>query len=113
MRLHLYERKHRKQHKEKPGVLIVSVLFLLLLFFGVNWILNMAHNEEADLLYQAINKAVVNYYAIEGRYPENLQEVVDTYGIVINEDKYIVTYDIFASNVKPDVEVIVKGETAE
>ena len=45
-------------------------------------------------------------YAVEGAYPENLEHLTENYGVVINEEKYLVHYECFAANVRPTVTVI-------
>lgn len=49
---------------------------------------------------------VAQCYALEGRYPKELDYLEENYGLVLNRDKYIYHYIIFASNVFPDVKVI-------
>ena len=44
--------------------------------------------------------------AIEGSYPASLQHLEDSYGLAINHDEYIVTYEAFADNVVPSVVVV-------
>lgn len=59
-------------------------------------------------LEEAIKKASVQCYAIEGSYPPDLQYLADHYGIVLNEDIYFYHYQIIGSNVMPDIIVIEK-----
>ena len=44
-------------------------------------------------------------YAIEGSYPGSIAEIEEKYGIIIDE-RYVVHYSIFASNIMPYMEVI-------
>ena len=53
-----------------------------------------------------INKAIVSCYAIEGKCPKDFDCLVKNYGVHINEYKYKVNYQIFASNILPDVTII-------
>jgi hypothetical protein len=57
----------------------------------------------------AVQKSIVNCYAIEGVYPPNIKYLEDHYGIVINHDKYVVQYELAGSNVMPSVNIIPKG----
>lgn len=110
--MHLY-----KIPKKIPYVKIISVMLILvtvwLAFFLTQRSSQMITQQQADLLSEAINRAVVSCYATEGRYPESLDYIVENYGIIIDESKYVVVYDIFASNVKPSVRITVKGGSAE
>lgn len=44
-------------------------------------------------------------YATEGSYPANLDYLVKNYGLILQEDRFIYKYDIFASNVMPEINV--------
>ncbi|MFA0814195.1 MAG: hypothetical protein ACC608_00235 [Anaerofustis sp.] len=106
--MHLY-----KIPKKIPIAKIISVAAVLLLvwlaFFLTNRSSELVRQQQADLLNHAINRAVVSCYATEGRYPDSLDYIVSHYGVIIDNSKYYVEYDIFASNVKPSVRIIVKG----
>jgi hypothetical protein len=45
-------------------------------------------------------------YAVEGRYPESIDYIEENFGIFIDRTRYIVHYQIFATNVFPDIAVI-------
>ena len=107
--MHLYERKERGKTKGYISF-IVFVLIIATLIFAVFKLSDISQTSDTELLYKAINRAVVNCYAIEGRYPESLDYLVEKYGVIINDDRYLVRYEIFASNVKPSVRIIIKGE---
>lgn len=58
----------------------------------------------------AVLRAAMECYAVEGIYPESLTYLEDHYGLTVNHRDYIVTYDVFAGNLPPDVQVLVRGE---
>ena len=45
-------------------------------------------------------------YAIEGMYPESVEYLCESYGLIYDKSKYIVYYDSFASNIRPTVTVL-------
>ena len=49
-------------------------------------------------------------YAAKGYYPPDLDYITDNYGIQIDKDNYAVFYTIFAENMMPDIDVVVKNE---
>ncbi len=51
-------------------------------------------------------RAVISCYATEGSYPESYEYLQKNYGVSINEDKYAVFYEAFASNMMPDITII-------
>ncbi|CBK76046.1 putative uncharacterized protein [Clostridium sp. CAG:149] len=61
-------------------------------------------------LRDAIRRASVQCYAIEGRYPPSVEYLEEHYGIVIDRDRYHVFYDGWASNVMPDITVLPVAE---
>lgn len=66
--------------------------------------------EQAQLLKDTLRRASVSCYAVEGRYPPSLQYLVDNYGVLINDDKYIVRYSAFGENIMPTIRVLEVGK---
>ncbi len=64
--------------------------------------------QSIDLLRQSARRSVVQCYAIEGTYPESIEYLEKHYGLDYNHDKYFIDYEVFASNVMPNVEVYEK-----
>lgn len=62
--------------------------------------------QAAALLRQTVLTAAVQCYAVEGAYPPSLDYLQQNYGVQINRQRYIVTYEVFAANVLPDVAVL-------
>ncbi len=64
-----------------------------------------------------VRDAVLSYiaqcYALEGAYPPNLQYLEDNYGLIMDTGRYIYHYDMFASNMFPDVKVLVISRAGE
>lgn len=110
--MHLYERRRF------PGLrgLIASLIALVAVAAAFAWAIRLADQraeaEQRERLREAIRRALVTCYATEGQYPPTLQYLRDHYALSIDDEKYLVSYDAFASNIMPDVEVIRKGEGA-
>ena len=47
-----------------------------------------------------------NCYAAEGVYPPTLEYMEEHYGIQIDRQRYTVHYEVFASNIMPDITVL-------
>lgn len=86
-------------------VLLFSAMMVWLIIglFGVD---NVADEQELENVKSSIEKGVTMCYAIEGKYPDSIEYLRDNYGIVINEDKYIVHYECFADNIRPAVSIL-------
>ena len=70
---------------------------------------NLRDGESAEGRQQlegAIRRAAVACYAAEGVYPPDLDYLEQHYGIQVDETRYMVSYDIFASNLMPDITVL-------
>ena len=49
-------------------------------------------------------------YAAEGIYPPDLDYLEEHYGLQIDRDRYTVFYQIFASNLMPDITVLEQSD---
>jgi hypothetical protein len=61
--------------------------------------------EGLRLLEEALMRAAVHSYAVEGRFPESLELITERYGIFIDTSRFLVHYDVFAANILPDIRV--------
>ena len=91
-----------------------AVLFVLLTVLVVGGFLvalrnlDSGHRKEGkEQLEAAIRRSAVACYAAEGIYPPDIDYLVEHYGIQISEELYTVKYEIFASNLVPDITVLV------
>ena len=99
----------QKEKRSLSGYLLSILLFLAVLFFflfGVRAMESKSEEESLASLRNAIQRACVQCYAIEGRYPPSVEYLEEHYGIVIDRDRYHVFYDGCASNVMPDITVL-------
>ena len=87
------------------GIFLVIVIILL---SGLNSTENASADEQLQMLEGSIYRAIVSCYALEGSYPESLEYLSENYNVRIDESKFIVRYMIFASNIMPDVDIVVR-----
>ena len=66
--------------------------------------------QERALLLDQVRNAAIGCYASEGRYPQDLDYLVEHYGLIYDEERYSILYDAFASNIMPDIAVNIRGE---
>jgi len=64
--------------------------------------------QEAEIVYQRIEKALIQSYALEGSYPSEgeFEEKMGKYGVYLDVDKFIFSYHVFASNILPEFFVV-------
>lgn len=72
---------------------------------GVFFAQRNARVQGAAALRESILNAAKQCAAIEGSYPSDLQRLEDSYGLTINHDDYVISYECFADNIAPSVVV--------
>jgi hypothetical protein len=83
---------------------------LILVVAVVCWITNYSNRKldiDTGYVRDSVRTALVHCYALEGSYPSSISHLVQ-YGVVLDYDKYIYYYDVFASNIMPDVVIVQK-----
>ena len=87
-------------------LLAVLLLAALGLMLGSRQVGRDLDTASAQALRQAVLQAAVQCYAVEGSYPASLDYLEENYGLLVNHDRFIVTYEAFASNLMPQVNVL-------
>ena len=77
---------------------------------GVQDAARVSSQEGLRMAQEAVERAVVSCYSLEGVYPASYEDLKAKSGLAIDEDKYIVFYDVFASNIRPSVTVMERWE---
>ena len=106
--MHLYERE-RGQNK---GLFLAVIVFVLLVGLFLFFLLTATQRNEAnerEMMSDALRRAIVTCYSVEGKYPPSLDYIYENYGVRIDESRYVVFYDVIAANVMPSVDVISIG----
>lgn len=64
-----------------------------------------ASTQSEQAIRQAILDSAKQCAAIEGSYPSSPAYLEEKYGLSVNRKDYVITYEVFASNVMPEVTV--------
>ena len=108
---------NRFSDKKRVNFALVRSLVLPILIFaaagaffvwGISSLTGRTERERLSSVENAITRAAVQAYAIEGQYPSGLSYLQKHYGLSIDTDKYIVEYRVFASNIMPSITVLPK-----
>ena len=105
--------KQKRSFAPLRELLLPAALFALVLGLfvpGLSSVSRAAREAERDSLENAIRRSAVHCYATEGADPESLQYLEEHYGVRVDTDKFLVDYQVFASNLMPSVTVIAKGQ---
>ena len=82
----------------------ITVLFVVLMNnFGKSTL-----ERQQESLVNAVHRDIIQCYAIEGIYPPDLEYLKDHYGLTWDPDTFFVDYEPIASNLYPDVTVMLR-----
>lgn len=89
--------------------LVVFALLFSVAVFVLNYVGSVSGGAQTEMVKNAVRNAVLTCYAVEGAYPPDIEHLVEHYGLAYDADRYLISYDAFASNVFPDIRVNVRG----
>ena len=98
-----------KKIREIATGTVLFLAFVLLCLSFISRISNTESTGEFQLVREAVKNAAVTCYAVEGAYPSNLEYLRDHYGLAYDDDRYIVAYHAFSSNILPEIQVLERG----
>lgn len=96
----------------KKDIIALAVFAALIIVFCVlvMSITNKGNDREIDLVRMAVKNAALTCYSVEGVYPDDIEYLRENYGLAFNDERYVVFYDAFASNLMPSIRVVEKGD---
>lgn len=92
--------------------LLCIVLVLAAAVLLANRIGTAQGTAETEIVRDAVKNAALTCYAVEGAYPDSVEYLREHYHLAYDEDRYMITYDAFASNMIPDIYVTERGAKA-
>lgn len=105
--------QRKKQHHFIRNMLLSLLLFFVLLtafYRGVSSLSAVSAREQEATLRSAITEGAVHCYAVRGYYPQNLDTLIEDYGITYDREEFFVDYQPQGENIMPEITVIRKGE---
>ena len=91
------------------AVLLVLALVIAGFSLGISRLETGHHQQDKALLEEVLHRTAVACFASEGFYPPDLDFLLSYSGVRYDPDRYFVRYEIFASNLMPDITVIEKS----
>ena len=85
--------------------LIFTLTVIAIISAGLTQADRAGRAEGAKLLEEAVKRAAVHSYAVEGYFPQSLEHITENYGVYVDTERYVVHYDVFAENMLPDIRV--------
>jgi hypothetical protein len=111
-------RKHKVRKVKNTSIIsafttilpiFIFVVVLVIVMSGLSGASESVESEGLRVAEDAVYRAAVSCYAVEGCYPDSYEYLRDNYGLSVNVERYFVHYQIFAGNIMPDITVISKG----
>lgn len=90
--------------------IVIFVAIIVLFIYGISAVSNSSVVNDQEILAKAIDRDIVHCYCVEGMYPPSVKYMQDHYGLIYDEDKFIVDYEYIGSNIIPKVTIIRKSE---
>lgn len=91
-------------------IALAAALLLCLCAFALHRANQAVLEQSAQSVEDTVMRSAMQCYAVEGVYPQSLDYLEEHYGLVINHDRYIVSYDAFSSNLPPQINVLLRGD---
>jgi hypothetical protein len=103
-------REKRSNGRLKLLLFIVAMLAILIVIWTYAGNITTSNEEQTiESIKEAVVRATVQCYALEGRYPASLKYLEENYGVSVDTDKYIVHYRSEGENMMPDIRVFTYG----
>jgi hypothetical protein len=90
--------------KKRSVLLLVAVL--LCFFVALSRLGQGSREAGRQQLEESLHRTAVACYASEGFYPPDVAYMTEHYGLRYDAQLYLVHYEIFASNLMPDITVV-------
>lgn len=91
--------------------ILTGLILMAVLIFVLAAVTNLERGRQAQdirQLEQVLHRTAVACYAVEGAYPPNVKYMQEHYGLTYDESRYLVHYELFASNFMPEITVMEK-----
>lgn len=90
-------------------LLTVVAVLVVLLTVPMSRFADDSRDMQCQVIEQAITTALLQCYALEGSYPPDLEYLQNHYGIMLDHERYYYNYEVFASNIRPQISVTARN----
>lgn len=97
-----------KKKRKIGSTLPIMAAVLLCFTLAVSRLEQDRQAEGKELLEDVLRRTAVACYASEGFYPPDVDYMLEHYGLQYDAEKYVIRYEVFASNLMPDITVLEK-----
>ncbi len=93
----------------KRGKIVVFALILLCFLAALSRLEQGQQEKGRQQLEEAMRRTAVSCFASEGAYPPSVAYMEQRYGLQYDHQRFTVRYEIFASNLMPEITVLEVG----
>lgn len=86
--------------------LLLSLIILGSFVLGIESVSATTSAKQLESLENALSRSIAQCYAVEGMYPPDLDYLKNHYGLVYDEDAFLVDYQPLGANLAPEVTVL-------
>ncbi|MDR2486920.1 MAG: hypothetical protein LBD12_03055 [Clostridiales Family XIII bacterium] len=99
-------REKRKSGKRKMAAYIAFAICVLALVWHLASSLGASESRESErIAREALIRATVQCYALEGRYPPGIEYLEQHYGLALDRHRFVYHYRAIGENIMPDIRV--------
>lgn len=99
------KKKKKLNYFEAFGMTLFLIAVIVWFSLGFNDVGKANKAQQLSETRASVLKSVVLCYSVEGQFPPDIDYLKKNYGLFLNDDKYIVSYEVFAPNIMPDISV--------
>ena len=92
--------------RRRIWAVLLAALVVILVAAAWQPVERALREQGAEAARSAVLRAAAQCCAVEGAYPSTLAHLEEHYGLSVNRDDYVITYEAYASNVTPSVVVV-------
>lgn len=81
--------------------LMIFVLIIVVFAVGTSSVSSRNLSRQKETLENALTRDITDYYAANGRYPESLEVIEETYGLTYDTSHLFVDYRVNGANLRP------------
>ena len=100
------KRMHAKRIFRSIAPVIFTAVLCLIFYTGIAHTQTDSLAKEQITLSRALEGGAIRTYALTGRYPQSLEELLSDYHITYDSEKFVVEYVPNGSNLLPSISVL-------
>ena len=97
------QKKRRRGFLNLFGTIAVFVVLIVLFNQGINNLTQANEEEALEAVRNAVTRAAIQFYALEGRFPPHLEYLEERFGLQLDHERFEIVYSAFGANIMPQI----------